>query len=681
MIDRNTIDRIMDRADIVDVVGDFVALKKHGKDYIGLCPFHDDSRPSFNVSTSKNICKCFACGVGGTPVSFLEKYLHLTFPDAIKYLGKKYGIPVVETQLSAEEQEARTERDRLLSANAFARDAFTNELHNGNEGRLVGLKYFRDRELSDETIKQFELGYSPRDRHFLYSLAKEKGISPDALEQVGLLFRTDDGQYIDRYRDRVIYPIHSISGSIVGFGGRILVKKENTGKYINSPASSIYDKSRELYGLYFAKQAIAKKDKCIVVEGYMDVLSMHQRGITNVVASSGTALTTQQVQKIKRFTSNLTFIFDSDAAGIKAAMRGLDVGLERGMSLHTVLLPEGEDPDSFAKTHSAEEIELYIREHEEDSLRFNARVLSEQNGTDTPQGIADTVAVIAESMAHIQDKLILDIYVKDMAPRLGVEPKHLLERIQKLQQQQRNTIRREWQNTQHRQEQQKREEDEAGASTTFGSSKSKGQATAPNERLNPFEITLLGEIMKNGLMEIPDYEIEPGRYGCSLIQVVQKETKDLRESGTLTTHFCTILDEVERLYEEEPNPDITKYLSWHEDPVILHTVADMLMNEEELSEMHSTYVSEASTPTEVVSRVMRTILSYKYDFVLRQISDLLQQLQSIPTDHQEGDEALDEKSMELLSELANLNQMKVDMSRMLGDRILTPTLKLQPRQH
>lgn len=677
MIDRNTIDRIMDRADIVDVVGDFVALKKHGKDYIGLCPFHDDSRPSFNVSTTKNICKCFACGVGGTPVSFLEKYLHLNFPDAIKYLGKKYGIPVIETQLSEEEKEARTERDKLLSANAFARDAFVNELHNGNEGRLVGLKYFRDRDLSDETIKRFELGYSPRDRHFLYSLAKEKGVSTDALEQVGLLFRTDDGQFIDRYRDRVIYPIHSISGSIVGFGGRILVKKENTGKYINSPASSIYDKSRELYGLYFAKQAIAKKDKCIVVEGYMDVLSMHQRGITNVVASSGTALTTQQVQKIKRFTSNLTFIFDSDAAGIKAAMRGLDVGLERGMSLHTVLLPEGEDPDSFAKTHTAEEIEQYISEHEEDSLRFNARVLSEHNGTDTPQGIADTVAVLAESMAHIQDKLILDIYVKDMAPRLGVEPEHLLERIQKLQQQQRNTIRREWQNTQRRQEQQKREEEATAPNPTVP----KEQTSQPDERLNPFEITLLGEIMKNGLMEIPDYEIEPGRHGCSLIQVVRKETSDLRENGTLTSHFCSILDEVERLYEEEPNPDIAKYLSWHEDPVIHHTVEYLLIYGEELSEMHSAYVSEASTPAEVVSRVMRTILSYKYDFVLRQISDLLQQLQTIPMDHQEGDEALDERSRELLAELANLNQMKVDMSRMLGDRILTPTLKLQPRQH
>ena len=677
MIDRNTIDRIMDRADIVDVVGDFVALKKHGKDYIGLCPFHDDSRPSFNVSTTKNICKCFACGVGGTPVSFLEKYLHLNFPDAIKYLGKKYGIPVVETQLSEEEKEARTERDKLLSANAFARDAFVNELHNGNEGRLVGLKYFRDRDLSDETIKRFELGYSPRDRHFLYSLAKEKGVSTDALEQVGLLFRTDDGQFIDRYRDRVIYPIHSISGSIVGFGGRILVKKENTGKYINSPASSIYDKSRELYGLYFAKQAIAKKDKCIVVEGYMDVLSMHQRGITNVVASSGTALTTQQVQKIKRFTSNLTFIFDSDAAGIKAAMRGLDVGLERGMSLHTVLLPEGEDPDSFAKTHTAEEIEQYISEHEEDSLRFNARVLSEHNGTDTPQGIADTVAVLAESMAHIRDKLILDIYVKDMAPRLGVEPEHLLERIHTLQQQQRSTARREWEHTRRRQEQQKREEEATAPNPTVP----KEQTSQPDERLNPFEITLLGEIMKNGLMEIPDYEIEPGRHGCSLIQVVRKETSDLRENGTLTSHFCSILDEVERLYEEEPNPDIAKYLSWHEDPVILHTVADLLMNEEELSEMHSVYVSEASTPAEVVSRVMRTILSYKYDFVLRQISDLLQQLQTIPMDHQEGDEALDERSRELLAELANLNQMKVDMSRMLGDRILTPTLKLQPRQH
>lgn len=669
----------MERADIVDVVGDFVALKRHGKDYVGLCPFHDDSRPSFNVSTSKNICKCFACGVGGTPVSFLEKYLHISFPDAIKYLGKKYGIPVVEKELSPEEQSARTEREELLSANSFARDAFVNELHNGNEGRSVGLKYFRERDLSDETIKRFELGYSPRDRHFLSTLARKEGISEEVLERVGLLFKTDDGTYIDRYRDRVIYPIHSISGTVVGFGGRILVKKENTGKYINSPASSIYDKSRELYGLYFAKQSIAKKDKCIVVEGYMDVLSMHQRGITNVVASSGTALTHQQVQKIKRFTSNLTFIFDSDAAGIKAALRGLDIGLERGMSLHTVLLPDGEDPDSFAKSHTAEEIEQYIEEHEEDSLRFNARILAEQNGSDTPQGQAETISAIAESMAHIQDKIILDLYLQDMAPRLGVKPEHLLERIQKLQEQQRKVAHRERLNAQRRESMAQPDATATSQPAPQPSGRSQSKTPESEDQLNPFEITLLKEIMKNGLMEIPDFEIEPGKHGCSLIQVIRKETQDLRDTGTLTSHFCTILDDVERLYEDEPDPDIAKYLSWHEDPTILHTASDLITNDEQLSSMHSTYLSEYSEPSEVVERVMKTILSFKYDFILQEISEVLSQLQSIPMDDQAGDGEMSEETAVLLRRLTELNQVKASMSQMLGHRTLTPTLKLQPR--
>lgn len=671
----------MERADIVDVVGDFVALKRHGKDYIGLCPFHDDSRPSFNVSTTKNICKCFACGVGGTPVSFLEKYLHLSFPEAIKYLGKKYGIPVVEKELSPEEQQARTEREELLAANSFARDAFVNELQNGNEGRSVGLKYFRDRGLTDETISHFELGYSPRDRHFLSTLARKEGLSEEVLERVGLLFRTDDGTYIDRYRDRVIYPIHSISGTVVGFGGRILIKKENTGKYINSPASSIYDKSRELYGLYFAKQSIAKKDKCIVVEGYMDVLSMHQRGITNVVASSGTALTHQQVQKIKRFTSNLTFIFDADAAGIKAALRGLDIGLERGMSLHTVLLPEGEDPDSFAKAHTAEEIEQYIEEHEEDSLRFNARILSEQNGSDTPQGQAETVSAIAESMSHIQDKLVLDIYVQDMAPRLGVNPEHLLERIQKLQDQARRAAHRERQNARLRAEEQAEPKEAATAKAGSRQATASRRSAEPEieDPMSPYEITLLREIMRNGLMEIPDFEIEPGRYGCSLIQVIRKETQDLRDAGTLTTHFCTVLDDVERLYEEEPDPDVVKYLSWHEDPTILHTVSDLITNDEQLSSMHSLYLSEYSEPSEVVERVMKTILSFKNDFILQEIAKVLQKLQSVPMEEQSGEREMSPETQELLLELSQLNQVKADMSQMLGNRTLTPSLKLQPR--
>lgn len=670
MIDRRSIDLIMDRADIVDVVGDFVALKRHGKDYIGLCPFHDDTRPSFNVSTSKNICKCFACGAGGTPVSFLEKYLHLSFPEAIKYLGKKYGIPVEEVGTTEEELKARTEREQLLAANAFARDAFVNELHNGNEGRLTGLKYFRDRDLSDETIKKFELGYSPRDRRFLSTQAVAQGISKETLETVGLLFRTDDGDYIDRYRDRVIYPIHSISGTIVGFGGRILIKKEHTGKYINSPASSIYDKSRELYGLYFAKQAIAKKDKCIVVEGYMDVLSMHQRGIENVVASSGTALTHQQVQKIGRFTSNVTFIFDSDPAGIKAALRALDIGLERGMGLHTVLLPEGEDPDSFAKAHTAAEIEQYISEHEEDSLRFNARILEEKNGS-SPQGKAETVSAIAESMAHIKDNLVLDIYIRDMAARLEVDAASLAERIAKIREELHRTARREQQSAARREQ---REQVQAPTGESVRTAKVE-QTTA--EPLNPYELSLLREIMRDGLTEIPDFKLSDGRTGCSLIQAIRDETRDMRSAGILSSHFCTILDDVERLYEEEPDPDIVKYLTWHEDQTIHQTVSDLIMNEYRLSDMHQRYIEESSTPGETIQRVLRTVLSYKYDYVLLQISDILYELQVLSPQEQQDHP---ERYTELLRQLSDLNDTKREMSEMLGDRILTPTQKLHPRQ-
>lgn len=677
MIDRDTVARIMDRADIVDVVGDFVALKRHGKDFIGLCPFHDDTRPSFNVSTTKNICKCFACGEGGTPISFIEKYLHLSFPEAIKYLGKKYGIPVAEREQSPEERRARSEREELLAANSFARDAFVTELHNGNEGRIAGLKYFRDRGLTDETIEKFELGYSPRDRHFLSALADKEGHSREVLERAGLLFRTDDGDYIDRYRDRVIYPIHSLSGTVVGFGGRVLVKKENTGKYINSPASVVYDKSRELYGLYFAKQSIAKKDRCLVVEGYMDVLSMHQRGITNVVASSGTALTVRQVQMIHRLTTHLTFIFDADAAGIKAALRGLDIGLEQGMSLTTVLLPEGEDPDSFARAHSAEEIEQYITEHEEDSLRFNARILSEQNGSDTPQGKVETLQAIAESMAHIGAKGTLDIYIEDLAPRLGVLPDHLRESIAEIRDRRRKAAIRERQFARQREQMRQEERQPAAAPEARPAAES---AAEPPDRLNPFEVTLLRDILRYGFVEIPDYEYAPGQRGCTLIRVIRHETQDLRDAEILTTHFCTILDDAERLYGEQRETDLAKALSWHEDEVIHRAVSDLITHDEQLTDrMHRAFLSEYSEPGEVMERVLKTILSFKYDYILRQISDVLLKLKAIPPEEQSGERELSEETAALLARHEELIRMKTAMSTMLGNRTLTPTLRLQPR--
>ncbi len=411
-IDNATVQRILDAADIVEVVGDFVSLKRRGANYVGLCPFHNDRSPSFYVSKAKGMCKCFSCGEGGSPVSFLMKLEQMSYSEALRYLARKYNIEIEEREMTAQEQQAETDRENMLALNDFVMRYFEKNLVATPDGRDIGLSYFRYRGISDQMIERFHLGYALEERDALFKHSVERGYSEKYLLETGLCSRTDDGKVYDRFRGRVIYPVLSLSGKVVAFGGRTLKKEKTLAKYVNSPESTIYQKRKELYGLYQSKQAISKAQKCILVEGYMDVISMHQAGVCNVVASSGTALTVEQVRLIKRFTNNVTLIYDSDAAGIKASLRGIELLLQDGMDIKVLLLPKGEDPDSFAQTHSSTEVEEYIAANETDFISFMAATLMGEAAND-PSKRARVITQVVKTIALIPNEITRNVYVQE----------------------------------------------------------------------------------------------------------------------------------------------------------------------------------------------------------------------------------------------------------------------------
>ncbi len=411
-IDRETVRKILDTADIVEVVSDFVKLRRTGANYMGLCPFHNERTPSFSVSKSRGICKCFSCGKGGTPVGFIMELEQLSYVEALKWLAKKYNIEVKEHEMTDEEREASNERESMLALNDFALQFFERTLTDTDEGRNVGLSYFRHRGLSDAVVKRFRLGFAPEKRDAFSTEAMAKGYSEKTLADTGLCAKSERGSLYDRFRGRVMFPVFSVSGKVVAFGGRTLKTDKTVAKYVNSPESLIYHKSSELYGLYQAKREIIKKDKCILVEGYMDVISMSQRGVENIVASSGTSLTEGQIALIHRFTENVTVIYDADPAGIKASLRGIDMLLAHGMHIKVMLLPEGEDPDSFAKSHSLEEIEAYMKENETDFIRFKTRILLDSLSEGDPIGRAGVINSIARSISVIPDRVERSEYIK-----------------------------------------------------------------------------------------------------------------------------------------------------------------------------------------------------------------------------------------------------------------------------
>lgn len=432
MIDRATVERIMDAAQIVDVVSDFVTLRRAGVNYKGLCPFHDDRTPSFVVSPAKGLCKCFACGKGGNAVHFIMEHEQLSYPDALRYLAKKYHIEIKERELTDKEKLAQNERESMFVLNEWARDFFEHQLSDTVDGRAIGMAYFRARGFRDDMIQRFQLGFSPLQKDALAREALAKGFREEFLLKTGLCFQQEHGGLRDRFWGRVIFPIHTVSGKVVGFGGRVLdqATKGVNVKYQNSPESVVYSKKKELYGLFQAKQAIVKNDLCFLVEGYTDVISMHQMGVENVVSSSGTALTQQQIQMIHRFTENITVLYDGDAAGIKASERGIDMLLAEGMNVKLLLLPDGEDPDSFARNRTAAEYNDYLKEHQVDFIRFKTDLLLQEAQGD-PIKLSKLVHSIVCSIAVVPDEITRTLYMRETASMLGMEEKVLVAAISK----------------------------------------------------------------------------------------------------------------------------------------------------------------------------------------------------------------------------------------------------------
>src|SRR5471030_1887269 len=431
MIARSTVDRIMEATDIVEVIGEFVTLKKRGANYVGLSPFANEKTPSFTVSPAKGIFKDFSSGLGGSAVTFLMEHEKFNYPEALKWLAKKYGIDVEETTDAPENREAENHRESLLIVTGYAAKFFHESLLETDEGKSIGLSYFKERGFTNDTIRKFELGYSPDQWEAFTGQALNDGYQQEFLEETGLSVKRENGSLYDRYRGRVMFPIHSFTGRVIAFGGRTLKSDKNVPKYVNSPESEIYHKSNVLYGLYFAKKAIREEDNCFLVEGYADVLSVHQAGIENVVASSGTSLTAEQIRLIGRFTKNITILYDGDAAGIKASLRGMDLILEEGLNVKIVSFPDGHDPDSYVRKLGSTAFKTYIDENKKDFILFKTNVLLKDAGND-PLKKAEVIREVVESIAKIPDSIKASVFIKECSYVLDIDERALLSELNKM---------------------------------------------------------------------------------------------------------------------------------------------------------------------------------------------------------------------------------------------------------
>jgi len=441
LIPKDTIDKIVEAARVEEVIGDFITLKKRGANLLGLCPFHGEKTPSFTVSPAKGIYKCFGCGKAGNSVNFIMEHESMTYPEALRYLAKKYNIEVVEKETTPEEQALQNERESLYIVSSFAQKHFSENLWTTDEGMSIGLGYFRERGFTDETIKKFQLGYSSEERKAFTRAALHAGYKADYMVKTGLSilsdrYKSEEGEIkidhlFDRYSGRVIFPIHNVTGRPIGFGGRILNNDKKLAKYVNSPQSDIYDKSKVLYGLYFAKKQIVQEDNCYMVEGYTDVISMHQAGIENVVSSSGTSLTVEQIKLVHRFTNNLTILYDGDYAGIKASFRGIDLILEEGMNVKVLLFPDGDDPDSYAKKHTGEEVRAFIKKNSLDFIKFKTNLLFEE-AKNNPTQKAALIKEIIESIAIIPDAITRNEYITACSNMLHTDEQTLVFQVKNL---------------------------------------------------------------------------------------------------------------------------------------------------------------------------------------------------------------------------------------------------------
>jgi len=667
----------MDAAQIVDVVSEFVTLKKRGVNFVGLCPFHVDKNPSFYVSPSKNICKCFSCGEGGTAVHFIMKHEQLNYVEALKYLAKKYSIEVEEKELTEEQQNAYNERESMFILNQYARDYFENTLHQHIEGKTVGLSYFKERGFREDIIRKFHLGYSLEQKDAFTQDALRNGYKKEYLVKTGLTIEGDNNYVVDRFRGRVMFPVHTLSGKVVAFGGRILKKVENTGKYINSPESDIYHKSDVLYGLYLAKQAISKNDCCYLVEGYTDVISMHQAGIENVVASSGTSLTHGQIRLIHRFTTNVTVIYDGDAAGIKAALRGIDLLLEDGMNIKVVLLPDGEDPDSFARKQNAQSLTNYIKANEVDFIRFKTKLLLDEAGND-PIKRAALITDIVGSIAIIPDSIIRTVYLKDCSNLLDIDERVLVGEV--------NKKRLSYLEKQSSPSQNNRNNNSVVENVELPSYTDEVvQAKKPKSKFDKFERSILYYLVRYGherifqKIEVPTDTNNTNKKEETVVEpedettVLQYIKFDLERDG-LWFHnpvYKQMLDEA-IAKSEEKDFEPRKYFLAHPSSEVSKIAAGILEDRYELSKFHmkqfGANMKKEDTPLaeerQLATSVPTVLVELKNAFILSRVKDITIQIK------QKQDEGNMDAVMELLQELKRMEDFKKALAKASGEQII-----------
>ena len=665
MIDQATIGRILDAAQIVEVVSDFVTLRKRGVNYVGLCPFHNEKTPSFSVSPSKGLCKCFSCGKGGNAVHFIMEHEQMSYPEALRYLAKKYNIEIKERELTNEEKEVQSNRESMFIVNNFARDYFQNILKNHVDGRSIGLAYFRQRGFRDDIIDKFQLGFSTEGRDALAQEALRKGFKQEFLVKTGLCYETDDHKLRDRFWGRVMFPVHTLSGKVVAFGGRVLsTENKKLAKYVNSPESEIYHKSNELYGIYFAKQAIVKQDRCFLVEGYTDVISMHQSGVENVVASSGTSLTPGQIRLIHRFTNNITVLYDGDMAGIKASIRGIDMLLEEGMNIKVCLLPDGDDPDSFARKHNATEFQNFIQEHETDFIRFKAQLLMEDAGKD-PMKRAELINDIVRSIAVIPEAIVRDVYIKECGQLLRIEDKLLVSEVAK-----RRELQAEKGNkpiapnnapTPQPGEMPPPfppEEMEADTYQSFIPQEGKeGQEFYKYERLIIQMIVRYGEKVMCNLTDEEGNEVP--------VTVVEYVINDLKEDELAfhnPLHRRILSEASEHIHDQEFASE--RFFVAHPDPKISTIATELASDRYQLSKYHSKTQKLVTDEERLYEMVPMLMINFKNAIVAEELKHIMYALQdpSIANDNAQCDAVM--QRYKEMKEIQNL------MAKRLGDRVV-----------
>ncbi len=653
MIPRETVEQILDTARIEEVVGDFVTLKRRGANYVACCPFHNEKTPSFNVNPARGIYKCFGCGKAGSAVGFVMEYEHMTYPEALRYLAGKYHIEIREEEETAEQIAARQRSESLLAVSDFAFKFFKQQLQEP-EGKAIGLQYFRSRGLLPETIEKYGLGWAPKSKTAFTEVAKAAGYKDEFLTETGLCAEWEsDGQLHDRFYDRVIFPIHSVSGRVIAFGGRTLLTEKSTtiAKYVNSKESEIYVKSRSLYGIWFAKQEIARQDKCFLLEGYLDVLSMHQAGILNCVASSGTSLTEEQIRIIRKFTENITIMYDGDGAGLHAAIRAIGMILKEGMNPRVVFLPDGDDPDSYSRKHSLEEIRAFIDSHEQDGVSFKTDLLLSEAGED-PLKKANLINEIADTVALIPDAIKRQVYVDMVAKRFGIDNDIIQDRVRKT----RENTSVEERNARSRELRQSAQREPVAAETE--PQPLERRQRKENEILEPSERELLGFILQYGCTPL-QFESDSEFYAPEGAQSVA-EFIDAALAGD-DIHFANkaydnTYEAYFQLYDQGKSQDeIVLALLNGEDRTVAGVTAALSTRKYELS-VHNFTEALTTTDSWLVTFVPRSILAYHDKRLQVQQEELKAKL----------DQAGPEDQLDILARLSRINEIKKTINIKLG---------------